>query len=97
MIAGSPSGIAEAVSATTSMNMSTIGWPCQRVPRTKVAPASSRIARASQRLKLAICRSSGVARVRTSRNSVPIRPSSVSPAVATTTPRAWPLVTRVPE
>ncbi|MCY1354949.1 hypothetical protein D9M69_413500 [compost metagenome] len=97
MIAGSPSGIAEAVRATTIMNISAGGWRCQKMPSTKVSAAKTRITSASQRLKRSICLSSGVEVSCTCWSMAPMRPSSVSLPVPTTRPRAWPLVTRVPE
>ncbi len=97
MMAGRPSGIAEAVSATTIMNMSPGFCPCQNVPRMKVARARTRMITASQRLNCSICRSSGVDSACTCCSMAPMRPSSVSAPVATTSPLAWPLLTRVPE
>ncbi|MCY1305975.1 hypothetical protein D9M70_558070 [compost metagenome] len=97
MIAGRPSGMAEAVRATTIMNISATSWPRQRVPRAKVPTANSRMNSASQRLNPAICRSSGVDSALTCCSMAPMRPSSVAAPVATTRPSAWPLLTRVPE
>ena len=63
----------------------------------KVANARIRMITASQRLNCSICRSSGVDNACTCCSIAPIRPSSVLAPVATTTPLACPLLTRVPE
>ncbi len=97
MIAGSPSGIAEAVRATAIMNISPGGWPRQSVPSTKVPATISRMTAASQRPKRSICRSKGVDMACTWVSIRLIRPSSVSAPVATTRPLAWPYTTRVPD
>ncbi|MCY1309956.1 hypothetical protein D9M70_601030 [compost metagenome] len=51
MMAGSPSGIAEAASATTIMNISAGGWPSHHVPTANSNPESARITTASTRPK----------------------------------------------
>ena len=90
MIAGSPSGMAEATSATTIMNISEGGCPRTMTPSTKVSAATARITMASQRPKRSIWRSSGVLTASMPASIVLIRPSSVEAPVATTTPVAWP-------
>ena len=54
----------------------------------------SQVKRAPKRLT---CCSSGVVRVSMWRSIALMRPISVAPPVATTTPAPWPAVTRLPE
>lgn len=89
--------MADAASATAIMNMSAGACPRQSTPMAKVAATNSRMANASQRLKRAIWRSSGVVPVSTCASSALMRPSSVCEPVATTTPVAVPAATSVPE
>ncbi|MOA21486.1 hypothetical protein D3C78_1419790 [compost metagenome] len=97
MIAGSPSGMAEATSATTIMNISAGVSPRHRVPSRNTTKARPRMTSARARPKRSIWRSSGVVSWCTLRSIWLIRPSSVAAPVATTSPLAWPNTTRVPE
>ncbi|GAO23679.1 unintegrated signal peptide [Alicycliphilus sp. B1] len=97
MMAGSPSGMADAASATAIMNMSEGACPRQSTPMTKVTATNSRMAAASQRLNRAIWRRSGVVPGSACASSAPMRPSSVRVPVAATAPTAVPAATSVPE
>ena len=97
MMAGSPSGMADAARATTIMNISDGGWPRTQVPSTKVSAEMPRITSASTRPKRSTWRKSGVVRLWMPESIWLILPSSVALPVATTMPVAWPDTTRVPE
>ncbi|MNO79694.1 hypothetical protein D3C76_708710 [compost metagenome] len=90
MIAGRPSGIAEATRATTIMNMCSGVSPRQKVPSRKVTVPMVRMAMASMRPKRSICCSSGVVVWSMLPSMRLILPSSVSAPVPTTTPLACP-------
>jgi hypothetical protein len=97
MIAGSPSGIADAARATAIMNISETLWPRHSTPMAYVNALRTRMTIASTRPNRLIWRNSGVAV-----GEMPVRRSLMSPIsvwtpVPTTTPVAWPCTTRVPE
>ncbi len=94
--AGSPSGIAEAANATTSVNISAGLSPRHTTPSTKVTADARRMTAASHRPKRPICSSNGVAARSTPDSRVLMRPSSVSEPVAITTPSPWPKTATVP-
>ena len=95
--AGSPSGMAEAARATAIMNISARGWPRHSTPMAKVSTTKPTMTSASQWLKRAIWRSSGVVVDCTVASKALMRPSSVPLPVATTSPVAVPEATSVPE
>lgn len=86
MMAGRPSGMDEAVNATTIMNMSSAECPRQSTLMKKVATAMMPMAAANHQLKAAIYRTRGVVISWTSSSMALIRPNSVRLAVATTIP-----------
>ncbi|MCY1535926.1 hypothetical protein D9M68_713530 [compost metagenome] len=90
MMAGRPSGMAEAASATTIKNISAGACSRHSTPSTKVAAASARMVSARMRPKRSIWRSSGVLMLRIPASMRLIWPSSVRLPVATTMPVACP-------
>ena len=96
MMAGSPSGIAATISPTAVMNISATGRPRTSVPKANRAVATTTTASVTQRASWPMLRISGVVTCSTDSSRRPMRPISVALAVATTSPRAWPWVTRVP-
>ena len=94
-MAGRPSGIAETASATDAISISDTSFPVT-TPRTNTSAQIRTMTTVITRLKLASRRISGVSTPSTSRSIPAIRPIRVDSPVATTTPAAVPLVTRVP-
>ena len=93
--AGSPSGIAPTASATAAMNMSKAVSPRRR-PTPKVSSASPPMTSNSQFEKAAIFFVSGVCGSGAAAIRREMRPVSVAPPVAATSPAACPPTTNVP-